>query len=82
VWFLIADYFAGSDLSVIWDVFQINEEACLGFWNVPNSLKEASALVARTSSPKRLETGVFHKSRVFHFFSGDWLDDCVGMVPL
>jgi hypothetical protein len=68
--------------SVIWDVFQIDEEKCVGSWNVSYSLEEASAFVAKTSSPKRLEMGIFHERRVFHYFSGDWVDDCVGLVPL
>jgi hypothetical protein len=76
------DYFAVSDLSVIWDVFQIDEETCIGSWDVSNSLEYASAFVAKSSSPKRLETGIFHESRIFHFFSGDWVDDCVGLVLL
>jgi hypothetical protein len=25
---------------------------------------------------------VLHERRVFHFFSGDWVDDGVGLVPL
>jgi hypothetical protein len=82
VWFLIADYFAVSDISVIWDVFQFGEETCIGSWNVSYSLEQASTFIAKTSGPKLLETGICHESRVFHFFSGDWVDDCVGMVPL
>jgi hypothetical protein len=82
VWFVIADYFAVSDLSVIWDVFQFGEETSVGSWNVSNSLEEASAFVAKTSSPKWLETGILHESRVFHFLAGDWVDDSVGLVSL
>jgi hypothetical protein len=82
VWFVIAYDFAVSDLSVIWDVFQCGEETCIGSWNVSNSLEEASAFVAKTSSPKLLETGLLHESRVFQFFAGDWVDDSVGLVPL
>jgi hypothetical protein len=52
--FVIADYFAVSDLSVIWDGFKIDEETCIGSWNVSNPLEEASAFVSKTSSPKRL----------------------------
>jgi hypothetical protein len=26
--------------------------------------------------------GIFHEGRVFHFFPGDWVDNCVGLVPL
>jgi hypothetical protein len=52
--FVITDYFAVRDLSVMWDVFQIDGEKCVGPWNVLNSLEEASAFVAKTSSPKQL----------------------------
>jgi hypothetical protein len=82
VWFVIADYFAVSDLSVSWDVFQFDEETCVGSWNGSYSLEEASAFVAEASSPKRLETGIFHDSQLLQFFSCDWVDDCVGLVPL
>jgi hypothetical protein len=82
VWFVITYYFAVSDISVIWDVFQFDEETCVGSWNVSNSLEEASAFVAKTSSPTWLEMGILHESWVFHFFASDWVDDCVGLVPL
>jgi hypothetical protein len=39
VWFVVAYYFTVSDLSVIWDVFRIDEEKCIGSWNVSNSLE-------------------------------------------
>jgi hypothetical protein len=38
--FVIANYFAVSDLSVIWNAFQCDEEACVGYWNVTNALKQ------------------------------------------
>jgi hypothetical protein len=82
VWFVIAYDFALSDLSVMRDVFQCGEETCVGSWNVSNSLEEASAFVAKTSSPKWLEMGILHESGVFHLFAGGWVDDSVGMVPL
>jgi hypothetical protein len=41
VWFVIAYYFAVGDHSVIWDIFQFDEETCVGSWNVSNSLEEA-----------------------------------------
>jgi hypothetical protein len=82
VLFVVADYFAVGYLSVFWDVFQFDEEKCISSWNVSNALEQASAFVAKTSGPKWLETGIFHESRVFHLFSGDWVDDCVGMVPV
>jgi hypothetical protein len=82
VWFVVADYFAVSDISVIWDVFKFDEETCIGSWDVSNALEQASAFVAKTSGQKWLETGIFHESRILHFFSGDWVYDCVGVVPL
>jgi hypothetical protein len=82
VWFVTAYDFALSDLSVMWDVFQCGEETCVDSWDVSNSLEEASAFVAKTLSPKWLVMGIRHESRVFHFFAGDWVDDCAGLVPL
>jgi hypothetical protein len=76
------DYFAVSDLSIFWDVIGFDEETCIGAWNVSSSLEEASAFVAKSSRPKWLQTGILHECRVFHFFSGDWVDDCVGLVLL
>jgi hypothetical protein len=54
VWFVITYYFAFSDLSVIWDAFQFDEETYVSSGDVSNALEEASILVAKTSSPKRL----------------------------
>jgi hypothetical protein len=51
VGFVTADDFAVSDLSVCWDVCQVNEETCIGSGNVSNFLEEASAFVAKTSRP-------------------------------
>jgi hypothetical protein len=82
VWLIVADYFDVSDISIIWDVFQVDEEKCVGSWDVSNALKQVYTLIAKTSRPKWLETGILIESRVFHFFAGDWVDDCVGMVPL
>jgi hypothetical protein len=48
MWFVIADYFAVSDLSVFCDVFQFDEEKCIGSWNVSNALEQASTFVAKT----------------------------------
>jgi hypothetical protein len=47
-----------------------------------NALKEASYFVAKTSFPKWLQARVFHKGHVFHFFSSDWVNDCIGVVLL
>jgi hypothetical protein len=66
----------------MWDVIQCGEETYIGAWNVSNALEQAAAFVAKTSGPKWLETGILHKSRVFHFFAGNWVDDRVGVVPL
>jgi hypothetical protein len=82
VWFLITYDFAVSDISVMWDVFQRGEETCIGAWDVLNALEQASAFVAKISSSKWLERGILHERREFHFFAGDWVDDCVGLVPL
>jgi hypothetical protein len=26
--------------------------------------------------------GIFYESQILHFFSSDWVDDCVGVMPL
>jgi hypothetical protein len=82
VWFIIADKFSVIDLSVLLDVLQRGEETRVGSWDVSNALEQASTLFAKTLGPKWLETVILHESRVFHFFAGDWVYDCVGMVPL
>jgi hypothetical protein len=58
--FLIAYYFAVSDLSVRQDVGGFDEETCISTGDVSNSLEEASAFVAKTALSKGLETGIFH----------------------
>jgi hypothetical protein len=45
-------------------------------------LKEPSYFVAKTSFPKWLQAGVFHKGHVFHLFSSDWVNECIGVVLL
>jgi hypothetical protein len=45
-------------------------------------LKKAPDFIAKTLFPKWLQTGVFHKGHVFHFFSGDGVNDCIGLVLL
>jgi hypothetical protein len=52
--FVIADYFAVSDLSIFRDVSEFDEETCIGACNVPNVLEYASAFVAKSSHPKWL----------------------------
>jgi hypothetical protein len=47
-----------------------------------NALKEVSYFIAKNSFPKWLQARVFHKGHVFHFFSGDWVNDCIGVVLL
>jgi hypothetical protein len=51
---VIADNFAVSDLYVIWDVSEFDEETCVGSRDVPNALEEASVFVAKYSCPKWL----------------------------
>jgi hypothetical protein len=80
VWFAITNYFAVSDMSVFRDVCKLDKEACVGSRNVVNALKKASDFVAKTSFPKWLQVRVFHKGHVFHFFSSDWVNNCVGLV--
>jgi hypothetical protein len=75
VQFVIADNFAVSDISVIWDAFQRDEETCVGSWNILNALKQTPAFVAKTSRPEWLEAGILHKSCVFHFLAGGRMDD-------
>jgi hypothetical protein len=82
VGFVITNYFAVSDLSVFWDVCNFDKETCVGSRNVPNALKMAHDFVAKTSLPKWLQTGVFHKGHVLHFFSSDGVNDCIGLVLL
>jgi hypothetical protein len=50
--------------------------------DVANALKEASYFVAKTSFPKWLQVRVFHEGHIFHLFSGDWLNDCIGLLLL
>jgi hypothetical protein len=52
--FVITEYFAVSDLSVFRDVFQFDEETCIGSLNVLNALEEASVFVAKSPRPKWL----------------------------
>jgi hypothetical protein len=82
VGFIIANYFAVSDLSVFWDVCKFDKETCVGSRNVTNALRKAPTFVAKTSFPKWLQTGVFHKGHLFHFFTGDGVNNCIGLVLL
>ena len=82
MWFIIADDFAVGDLPILWDVLQRGEETCVGPGDVSNSSEETSTFVAKPSGLEWLETGILHESRVFHFFAGGWVNDCVGMVSL
>jgi hypothetical protein len=52
--FVIADYFAVRDLSVLKDVSEFDEETCIGVRNVSSSLEEASTFVSKSSCPKWL----------------------------
>jgi hypothetical protein len=80
--FLIADYFAVSNLSVHRDVSEFIKKTYIGACNVPNSLEEASAFVAKTTFPKGLETGILHECRVLHFFPRDGVDEVFCLVLL
>jgi hypothetical protein len=82
VGFLNAHYFAVIDLSVFWDVCKFDKETCVGSKNVGNALKKAPDFVAKTSFPKWLQVRVFHKGHIFHFFSSDLVNDCIGLVLL
>jgi hypothetical protein len=82
VGFVIANYSAVCDLSVFRDICKFDKETCVGSWNVPNALKKAPDFVAKTLCPKWLQTGLFHKAHVFHFFSGDGVNDCIGLMYL
>jgi hypothetical protein len=82
VGFVITNYFAVSDLSVFLDVSEFDQERCVGYGNVSNTLKKACTFIAKSSSPKWLQTGVFHKGRVFHFLSGDGVNDCISLIRL
>jgi hypothetical protein len=52
--FVIADYFAGSDISVFWDVGEFDKETCIGSRNVLNALEKAPAFVAKALFPQWL----------------------------
>jgi hypothetical protein len=80
--FVIADFFAVSDFSVFRDVGEFDKETCVGSRNIVNPLEQATAFVAKASFPKWLYTGVLHKCHVFHFFSDDGVNDCIGLVLL
>jgi hypothetical protein len=82
VGFVIANYFAVRDLSAFRDVCKFELKKCVGSRNIPNALKKAPNFVAKTSFPKWLQTGVFHKGHVFHFFSSDGVNDCAGLMYL
>jgi hypothetical protein len=54
MWFVIANYFAVSDLSVFRDVCDFDEETRVGAMNVANALEKTPDFVAKTSFPKQL----------------------------
>jgi hypothetical protein len=54
VWFVMANYFAVSDLPVFRDICEFDKETCAGSWNISNSLKKLPAFVSKTSFPKWL----------------------------
>jgi hypothetical protein len=82
VWFVITNYFAISDLSFFRDLCKFDKETCVVYGDVANALKKASDFVSKTSFPKWLLVRVFHEGHVFHFFSGDWVNECICLVLL
>jgi hypothetical protein len=68
VWFAIADYFAVRYIYVFWDVSDFDEETCVGVGDVPNTLEEVDAFVAKTWLPKWFEMGIIHECHVFLYF--------------
>jgi hypothetical protein len=64
---VLADYFAVSDLYVFGDASEFDKETCIGTRDVLNTL--ASAFVYKSS-----------RSKWFHFFSSDRVDDGVCLV--
>jgi hypothetical protein len=52
--YVIAEYFAVSDLSVFRDVGEFDEETCVGSRNISNALEKELAFVAKSSFPKWL----------------------------
>jgi hypothetical protein len=45
-------------------------------------VKKASDFNAKTSFPQGLQVWVFHKCHVFHLFSSDRVNDCIGLLLL
>jgi hypothetical protein len=80
--FVITNYFAVRDFSVLWDVCKFHKETCVGAGDVTNALKEASCLVAKTSFPKWLQVRVLYEGRVFHLFYGDWVNNGIRTMLL
>jgi hypothetical protein len=78
--FVIADYFAVSNISVRQDVSEFDEETCISTRDVSNSLEEAAAFVSKTACPNGLEMGILHECHVFHFFPSYRVDDGLGLV--
>jgi hypothetical protein len=58
------------------------KKTCVGSRNIPNALKKVPDFVAKAPCPKWLQTGVLNKGHVFHFFSGDGVNDCIGLMYL
>jgi hypothetical protein len=69
--FVIANYFAVSDLSVRRYVSEFDKKICIVTKDVSNSLEEASVFVAKAAFSKGLETGILHECHVFNFFPRD-----------
>jgi hypothetical protein len=54
VGFVVANYFALSDIPVFRDVCEFDKETCVSSWNISNSLEKSPAFVSKTSFPKWL----------------------------
>jgi hypothetical protein len=80
VWLVVTYNFAVCDLSVLWYVFEFNEEACVCSWNVVDALEEATRLIAKAYFPKRLEVWILHEVHVIHFIARHWVYYCVGKM--
>jgi hypothetical protein len=80
--FVIANFFAVSDLSVRQDVSEFDKETYICAGGVTNALEEASIFVARTPFTKWMETGILHECHVFHFVPRCGVVNGVGLVLL
>jgi hypothetical protein len=78
--FVIAHYFATSNISVLRDCSEYDEEKCISTEDVSDSLEEATAFVAKTAVSKGLEMEIPHECHVFHIFPLESMNDDVDLV--